>query len=87
MAVSTPPRRWKKPSGVRPRSRSMKGSSAGSASDMMRFAEWASVRAIRMVGTPMTSAASRAELRVRTKVLVGTSTLPPRWPHFFSAAT
>jgi hypothetical protein len=40
-----------------------------------------------MVGTPATSAASRAAASVRTNWLVGTSTLPPRWPHFFSAAS
>ena len=47
----------------------------------------ASVRATRIVGTPQTSAASRAPFRVRTNWLVGTSTFPPRWPHFFSAAS
>ena len=37
-----------------------------------------------MVGTPQTSAASLAAARVRRNWFVGTSTLPPRWPHFFS---
>ncbi len=35
----------------------------------------------------MTSAARRAAVRVRMNVLVGTSTLPPMWPHFFSDAS
>ncbi len=39
------------------------------------------------VGTRSTSAASRAAFSVRTCWLVGTSTLPPRWPHFFSEAS
>jgi len=47
----------------------------------------ASVRAIRTVGTPQTSAASRAAFSVRTNWVVGTSTFPPRWPHFFSEAS
>lgn len=38
-------------------------------------------------GTPATSAARRAALSVRMCWLVGTSTLPPRWPHFFSDAS
>ena len=37
-----------------------------------------------MVGTPQTSAASRAASRLRIAAWVGISTLPPRWPHFFS---
>ena len=47
----------------------------------------ASVRAIRIVGTPIMSAASRAACSVRTCCEVGTSTLPPMCPHFFSAAS
>ncbi len=43
-----------------------------------------SVRATMMVGTPRISAASRAATSVRMCWLVGTSTLPPMWPHFFS---
>ena len=39
------------------------------------------------VGTPMTSAASRAEIRFLTACAVGRSTLPPMWPHFFSLAS
>ena len=31
--------------------------------------------------------ADRAALRMRMKVCVGTRTLPPRWAHFFSAAS
>ena len=53
-------------------------------SEVSRVAESASVRASRTVGTSSTSAASRAAARVRTNCDVGTSTLPPRWPHFFS---
>ncbi len=47
----------------------------------------ASVRETRTVGTPSTSDASRAPTSVRTNCDVGTSTLPPRWPHFFSDAS
>ena len=47
-------------------------------------AESASVRATISVGTLQTSAASRAATSVRMCCAVGTSTLPPRWPHFFS---
>jgi hypothetical protein len=47
----------------------------------------ASVRETRTVGTPSTSEASRAPTSVRTNCDVGTSTLPPRWPHFFSDAS
>jgi hypothetical protein len=36
---------------------------------------------------PMTSAARRAALRLRMCAAVGISTLPPRWPHFFSDAS
>ena len=50
-------------------------------------AESASVRATSTVGTSSTSAASRAASSVRTNCDVGTSTLPPRWPHFFSDAS
>ncbi len=53
----------------------------------MSFALSASVRATSRVGTPITSAASRAAMRVRTNWPVGTSTLPPMWPHFFSLAS
>ena len=42
------------------------------------------MRATTRVGTPSTSAASRAASSVRMNWPVGTSTLPPRWPHFFS---
>ena len=35
----------------------------------------------------MTSAASRAAVSVRMNCEVGTSTLPPRCPHFFSEAS
>ena len=43
----------------------------------------ASVRATSRVGTPQTSAASRADTSLATASWVGTSTLPPMWPHFF----
>ena len=45
------------------------------------------MRATSTVGTPITSAASRAATSVRTKLPVETSTLPPMWPHFFSEAS
>src|SRR5918998_407779 len=61
--------------------------SAGSMSLVMRSAPSASVRATMTVGTPMTSAASRAEMRFLTACEVGRSTLPPMWPHFFSLAS
>ena len=48
------------------------------------WAALASVRASRIVGTPITSAASRAAVRFLTAVCVGTSTLPPMWPHFLA---
>ena len=85
IAASIPSRTQKKPSGVRSPVRN--SASAGSASLVTSFALSASVRAIRTVGTPHTSAASRAAFRVRTNWLVGTRTLPPRWPHFFSDAS
>ena len=47
----------------------------------------ASVRATSIVGTPLTSAASRAASRFRIAAWVGIRTLPPRWPHFFSDAS
>ncbi len=56
-------------------------------SDVSSAAESESVRAISTVGTPATSAASRAAINVRMNCAVGTSTLPPRWPHFFSDAS
>ena len=47
----------------------------------------ASVRATTRVGTSAMSAARRAAVNVRMNWSVGTSTLPPRWPHFFSLAS
>jgi hypothetical protein len=47
----------------------------------------ASVRATSTVGTSITSAARRAATSVRMNCDVGTSTLPPMWPHFFSEAS
>ena len=46
--------------------------------------ELASVRAMRIVGTPQTSAARRAAVSFSMNSRVGTTTLPPRWPHFFA---
>ncbi len=82
MASSTPQRTPKKPSGVRSPVR--KGRSRASTSDVTRRAECASVRPMMTVGTPATSAARRAATRLRTAAAAGMSTLPPRWPHFFS---
>ena len=47
----------------------------------------ASVRASSTVGTPITSAARRAAISFCTASCVGTSTLPPMWPHFFTEAS
>ena len=82
MAQSSPPVMRKKPSGVR--SPVTNGASAGSTSLVSSRALSASVRAITSVGTSAMSAARRAATRVRMKWPVGTSTLPPRCPHFFS---
>ena len=75
----------KKPSAVR--SPVTKSRSYSSMSLVSSAADSASVRATRTVGTSSTSAASRAAFSVRTNCEVGTSTLPPRWPHFFSDAS
>ena len=72
------------PASARP---STNAASASSTSLVSSVADSASVRATRTVGTSQTSAASRAAASVRTNWLVGTSTLPPRWPHFFSEAS
>ena len=74
---------WKNPSAVRGAS-VMKAWSRGSESLVISVAESASVRAMISVGTSDTSAASRAATSVRMNWPVGISTLPPRWPHFFS---
>lgn len=63
------------------------GLSLSSMSDVMRSAASASVRATRTVGVPITSAASRAADSFATASRVGTSTLPPMWPHFFTDAS
>jgi hypothetical protein len=65
----------------------MNGRSTSSTSLVSRVADSASVRATSIVGTPRTSAARRAALRVLMNCDVGTSTLPPRCPHFFSLAS
>ena len=56
-------------------------------SEVINFALSASVRAMTSVGTFRTSAARRAATSVRMKCPVGTSTFPPKWPHFFSEAS
>ena len=61
--------------------------SLSSTSDVTRSAASASVRASRIVGTPMQSAASRAAISFSTASRVGTSTLPPMWPHFLTDAS
>ena len=75
----------KNPSGVRSPDRN--GRSRSSTSVVSSCALSASVRHNSTVGTPSTSDASRAAFRVRMCWLIGTSTLPPRWPHFFSLAS
>jgi hypothetical protein len=40
-----------------------------------------------MVGVPITSAARRAATSLATASRVGTSTLPPMWPHFLTEAS
>ena len=65
----------------------MNGASHSSTSVVSSVALSASVRATSTVGTFSTSAARRAAVSVRMNCDVGTSTLPPRWPHFFSAAS
>ena len=75
----------KKPSGVRSPVRN--GRSRSSTSLVSSWALLASVRATISVGTPETSAASRAAVSVRMKAEVGMSTLPPMCPHFFSEAS
>ena len=63
------------------------GRSRSSMSLVSRWADRASVRAMRTVGTSITSWASRAALSARMNCEVGTSTLPPMCPHFFSLAS
>ena len=75
----------KKPSGVRSPVRNAR--SRSSTSEVISCALSASVRATSTVGTPQTSAARRAAFRLRMCAWVGISTLPPRWPHFFSEAS
>jgi hypothetical protein len=47
----------------------------------------ASVRATSTVGTPHHVGREARRVSVRMNCDVGTSTLPPRWPHFFSLAS
>mmetsp|Transcript_20177 Transcript_20177/g.64461 ORF Transcript_20177/g.64461 Transcript_20177/m.64461 type:complete len:238 (+) Transcript_20177:722-1435(+) len=60
----------------------MKAWSRGSMLDEMKVAASASVRAMMRVGVPRMSACSRAALSRSACSCVGTSTLPPMWPHF-----
>src|SRR3989441_7616799 len=82
IAASTPLLTWKNPSVVRSPVR--KRRSYSSQSLVSRVALLASVRATRIVSTPHTSAARRAAMSFVMNSLVGTSTLPPRCPHFFT---
>ena len=61
--------------------------SFSSKSLVINFAAFASVLAKIIRGTPMISAASLADFKFLTIVWVGTKTLPPIWPHFFSEAS
>src|SRR5260370_37259365 len=54
---------------------------------VLRFAAGGWVGARSKLGPPQTSAASRAAFSVLMSWPVGISTLPPRWPHFFSEAS
>ena len=85
MAASTPSRTRKNPSAVR--SPVTKRWSYSSQSLVSNVALLASVRAIRIVSTPHTSVARRAATSFVMNSLVGTSTFPPRWPHFFTDAS
>ena len=85
MGVAMPGRVLKKPSVVRSPVRN--GLSRSSTSVVISVALRASVRAITTEGTPSTSAARRAAVRVRMCCWVGMSTFPPMWPHFFSEAS
>src|ERR1043166_5572306 len=82
IAASTPSLTTKNPSGER--SPVHQRRSYSSTSLVRSAALFASVRAIRIVSTPHTSAARRADTSFAMNSLVGTSTLPPRWPHFFT---
>ncbi|MNL49953.1 hypothetical protein D3C87_1729280 [compost metagenome] len=64
----------------------MNGRSFSSTSLVTRSAASASVRASNTVGVPIVSAARRADTSLATASRVGTSTLPPMWPHFFTEA-
>src|SRR3989442_723452 len=84
MAARRPPSYWKKPSGVR--SPPMNGRSEGSESLVMRRAPFASVRGTIKVRTPITPAAGRAATSFWLNSEGGTTTFPPRWPHFLPSA-
>ena len=85
IACSMPGFVRKKPSTVRSPVRN--GLSLSSTSDVIRSAASASVRATSTVDVPITSAARRAADSFATASRVGTSTLPPMWPHFFTEAS
>ena len=59
---------------------------AGSATTDKNLSAFASVLAKIIKGTPITSAASLADFKFLIIVCVGTKTLPPICPHFFSDA-
>ncbi len=63
------------------------GLSFSSTSLVSRSAASASVRASTIVGVPITSAAKRAATSFWIASCVGTSTLPPMWPHFLTEAS
>src|SRR5256712_5249591 len=85
IAADSPPWYRKYPSGVRSPERN--GRSRASASLVISRALFASVLAPTIVGTPITSAPSRAATGFTMNSLVGTTTFPPRCPHFFAAAS
>src|SRR5436190_2169481 len=85
IAAESPPSMRKNPSAVLSPVRN--AWSLGSASLVTRRALFASVRATRTVGTRMTCEARRAATSFWMNSPVGTTTLPPRCPHFFAAAS
>ena len=85
MARSMPPLTRKKPSDVRSPVRN--GWSRSSTSLVMSVGREGVGAGHEERRHAATSAARRAAASVRTNWEVGTSTLPPRWPHFFSDAS
>ena len=84
--MSRPPVMRKKPSGVRSPVKNALVARVDVGREELR-AVGVGARDERPSGTSSTSAARRAATSVRMNWLVGTSTLPPRWPHFFSDAS